>query len=153
MATKTNKKSSSFLFNFYVFLGALQAATIIFWVLALFVWLPGLSDTTAVGANLVLGLTFPLSLLATCVLAVVTLVGLSVYMFRQKLQGKKRTLGFIVLAISLIPVGFGLYMTYQQTVVMPAERQRFEREREERELEYELEERSLIEELRSAESN
>lgn len=151
MATKKNKKTSYLLFNFYIFLGALQAVIILAWVLALGVWLPSLSDTTAVGASLVLGLAFPLILMFTCVLAVITLVGLSIFMFRHKPKDAKRDLGFAVLAISLIPMGFGVFMVYQQTVVIPANLQRLEQEIKERErerTEQELREVQSIEENR-----
>ena len=151
MTTKKNINTSSFLFNFYIFLGAFQAAIIIFWILALYVWLPQQQDSTAVGANLILGLLFPLFLVFTCLVAITALIGLSIYLVRHKPKGKKRILSVITLAISLIPVGLGIFMTYHLTVVYPAESQRLEQEREESErkaIEQELKDAQLVEEIR-----
>lgn len=142
MAKKPQKKQSSLLFNFYIVLGALQAIIILFWAWAL-IWLSQQQGDTAPGAGLVLALVYPLFLATTCVLAVVDLTGLMIYLLRHKPAGKRRILAFVVIAISLIPIGFGLFLTYHRTVIAPAERQMYEQERREQERKASDEEREL----------
>lgn len=150
MINKTKNKNSSLLFNFYMILGMLQAAIIVLWAFAL-IWLSQQEGDTAMGAGLVLALVYPLFLAIACVFALIAVIGLSIYMLRRKPQGKRRMWSLVVMAISLIPIGFGLFLTYHTTVVYPAERQRLEQEQldaEQKATQEELELERQIEELR-----
>lgn len=109
---------------FFIILGILQALGIAIFFLIM-IWAiqqasAGVSGTEFIGLILLVTLV-P----AVGIIAFINLVGLPIYMAKHKPHGKWLALSILSLVVSVTPVLYGAYSTYQLRVAVPQQEKKF----------------------------
>ncbi len=101
--------------TFFIVIGFLQAAGIALFLLVM-LWAAQQAKAGVSGTEFIALILFVIVVPAVAVISVVNLIGLPIYMRKQKLHGKRLIFAILSLAISTLLVLYGAYNIYGLTV-------------------------------------
>lgn len=110
----TDQKPSKWRY-FFIVIGILQAAGIALFLLVM-LWAAQQAKAGVSGTEFIALILFVTVVPAVAVISLVNLIGLPIYMRKQKLHGKRLVFAIISLAISALLVLYGAYNVYGLTV-------------------------------------